>query len=139
MTRGRGFTMMRESEQGGPPLRVTAREASWDDARDAVRFSGEVRAWQGEDYVVADELEAENGGERLEGRGSVKTVIKSRRDDDEEVTLNQGKPPLLTNGPGGIRTLMKVALPRILSPLRLPVPPRARAWAHCRAGVRACR
>ncbi len=40
--------------------------------------------------------------------------------------LRRRRAPSLTNGPGGIRTLMRIAPLRILSPLRLPVPPRVR-------------
>jgi hypothetical protein len=44
---------------------------------------------------------------------------------------NQGSP--MGSGPGGIRTLTPLPGPRILSPLRLPVPPQARGCDHCTA------
>ncbi len=67
-----------DSGEGREPVRVTSRTADWSDQPAKVRFLGEVRAWQGEDFLLAKELTAEPDEERLTAVGKVKTVLKPR-------------------------------------------------------------
>ncbi len=63
---------------------VTADQAIWSDQPPEVTFVGTVRAWQGESFLFADRLQALEGGERLVGQGSVKTVWKPRPGEEEQ-------------------------------------------------------
>ncbi|MDH3255754.1 MAG: hypothetical protein OEM62_12225, partial [Acidobacteriota bacterium] len=51
-----------------------------------------VRAWQNEDFVIADELIGEEDGKLLRARGKVKTVIESRRAGEETATKEERSP-----------------------------------------------
>jgi lipopolysaccharide transport protein LptA len=78
---GEGFSMIGatpESEER-TPLRVTAEEAGWRSSPERYHFQGTVRAWQDEDFLLADEL-------------VVKTVIKGRRTDEEDATPEERSP-----------------------------------------------
>ncbi len=61
---------------GGEPVRVTAREAVWDQEPERVTFSGRVRAWQGRDYLLADEMVGEPQLDRLTATTKVKSVFR---------------------------------------------------------------
>jgi lipopolysaccharide export system protein LptA len=64
------------------PVLVTAEAATWRDEPPEVTFFGEVRAWQGESFLLADRLRVVGDGERLEGEGAVKTVWKPKPEDE---------------------------------------------------------
>jgi lipopolysaccharide export system protein LptA len=94
----RGFAMIREEAPQDEPIRVTSERASWEAETSEFGFSGNVRAWQGEDFVIANELVGEDRGDRLRAEGKVKTVIKSRRTDDEDATPEERAPVEVTAG-----------------------------------------
>jgi lipopolysaccharide export system protein LptA len=98
MTRSGGFEMIRDAEGEESPIRVTARDAEWDEADNSVTFSGDVRAWQGEDFIVAERLSGEEGGDRLRAERNVKTVITSRREPDADTTAEEMAPVEVTAG-----------------------------------------
>jgi lipopolysaccharide export system protein LptA len=98
LSRGSGFSMIREDTPGDEPIRVTSEDASWDGDSEEFMFSGAVRAWQGEDFVIADELIGETRGDILRAKGRVKTVIKSRRPEDEPATREERAPIEVTAG-----------------------------------------
>ncbi|HEX2163794.1 MAG TPA: LptA/OstA family protein, partial [Thermoanaerobaculia bacterium] len=62
--------------EGEGPVRVESREGFFREEPRGVLFRGEVRAWQGQNLLLADELRAEQpgGGERLTATGSVRSV-----------------------------------------------------------------
>ena len=64
------------------PVLVTADEATWTEEPPEVAFLGEVRAWQGDSFLLADRLRIFEDGEVLEGEGGVKTVWKPRLEDE---------------------------------------------------------
>jgi lipopolysaccharide transport protein LptA len=91
---GEGFSMIGatpESEER-TPLRVTAEEAGWRSSPERYHFQGTVRAWQDEDFLLADELVGDQDGDRLVASGAVKTVIKGRRTDEEDATTEERSP-----------------------------------------------
>ncbi len=65
------------------PVLVTADRANWTEEPSEVVFRGQVRAWQGESFLLADQLRSLDDGARLVGEGAVKTVWKPRADDPE--------------------------------------------------------
>ena len=73
------------------PVQVTADRASWTDEPPEVAFVGQVRAWQGDSFLLADRLRIQQGGERLIGEGTVKTVWRPRPEDAE------GRQPIEVN------------------------------------------
>lgn len=63
--------------EGEGPVRVEAREGFFRDDPRGVLFRGEVRAWQGKNLLLSDELRGDQPGtaaERLTASGSVRTV-----------------------------------------------------------------
>jgi lipopolysaccharide export system protein LptA len=70
------------------PVLVTADRATWTEEPSEVAFLGKVRAWQGESFLLADQLRSLDQGAELIGQGAVKTVWKPRPDDPE------GRPPI---------------------------------------------
>ncbi len=69
--------------EGDEPIHLTASGANWSDSGE-FSFEGDVRAWQKENFLVADKLEGTRGGRTLTASGRVKTVIKdadAARDD----------------------------------------------------------
>ena len=92
LERDSGFSMIREQGTEGDPIRVTSDRASWEGDVDQFAFSGNVRAWQDEDFVIANELIGEEGGDVLRGRGNTRTVIESRQLEDEEATPEERAP-----------------------------------------------
>lgn len=67
----------------GAPVLVTADRATWTDEPSEVFFRGSVRAWQGENFLLADQLRALEGGDRLTGEGNVRTVWRPSASDEE--------------------------------------------------------
>ncbi|MEE8137716.1 MAG: LptA/OstA family protein [Thermoanaerobaculia bacterium] len=62
------------SGDGDQPIRVQAREAEWSSSPSTVLFREEVRAWQGENFLLANELLGEPELSRLTASGNVRTV-----------------------------------------------------------------
>ncbi len=56
------------------PIRVQAREASWDDPRRAWSFAGEVQAVQGETLLFADLLSGSESEQAASASGHVRTI-----------------------------------------------------------------
>lgn len=63
--------------EGEGPVRVEAREGFFREEPRGVLFRGEVRAWQGKNLLLADDLRADQDGtaQRLTAVGSVRTVL----------------------------------------------------------------
>ena len=79
---------------GRLPIRLLAREAGWSEEPAEFRFSGEVRAWQGENYLLADRLVGDRDGDRLTASGRVKTVVRPRSQDPPEGGATERRPPV---------------------------------------------
>jgi lipopolysaccharide export system protein LptA len=108
LARDSGFSMIREQGTDGEPIRVTSERASWEGEIDQFAFSGSVRAWQDEDFVIANELVGEQGGDVLRGRGGVRTVIESRRSEDEEATAEERAPVEVNAGEFSYRRIERL-------------------------------
>lgn len=79
-----GLGLMTDGDAAREPIRITARTAQWSDDDGAVTFQQEVRAWQEENYLTANELEVGAGGKSMAAKGAVTTVIKQAREEGEE-------------------------------------------------------
>ncbi len=78
LPRGGKFRLIGESPD--EPIRITARSARWTDEPWQAEFRESVRAWQGENYLVANRVVGLENGDRLEAEGAVKTVVRPREE-----------------------------------------------------------
>ncbi|HEX2642942.1 MAG TPA: LPS export ABC transporter periplasmic protein LptC [Thermoanaerobaculia bacterium] len=60
--------------QGEGPVRVEAKEAVWHQTPSSFVFRGEVRAWRGQNLLIAPELRGDNVQNRLTATGGVKSL-----------------------------------------------------------------
>lgn len=89
-----GVGLMTGVAGGREPIRVTAQAAEWSDGDGGVTFKQEVRAWQKENYLTANELEVGAGGKSMLARGTVTTVIKSAREATDPAAKPEESAPL---------------------------------------------
>jgi len=85
-----GLSLISESDE--QPVRLTSNTASWSDDPDRFTFEGSVRAWQGEDYLLANSLVGERGGDLLTAAGRVKTVVRPKGDPKPEAGETVAEP-----------------------------------------------
>ena len=74
MTSGEGIDLSTDAASGAEPIRIESKRAEWGGEPPGVTFLGQVRAWQGENFLVSDELRGEPDSERVQATGQVKTV-----------------------------------------------------------------
>lgn len=91
MTSGEGIDLSTDIASGQEPVRIESQRAEWGGDPPAVTFVGQVRAWQGENFLVSDELRGEPDTERVEATGQVKTVWRPQP--DQTGTEDQSLPP----------------------------------------------
>lgn len=60
--------------QGEGPIRVESQEALWTVEPPTFSFRGQVRAWRGQNLVLADQLRGDEQGKSLAASGAVKTL-----------------------------------------------------------------
>jgi LPS export ABC transporter protein LptC/lipopolysaccharide transport protein LptA len=60
--------------EGDGPVNVDAREAFWRQTPSSFTFRGDVRAWRGENLMLATEMKGEPDDDRLTATGGVKTI-----------------------------------------------------------------
>ena len=71
------------------PIRIEAREAIWSDLAGTVSFTDDVRAWQGENFMLADTLTGEIQTSRLLASGGVKTVWRPAQSEEEDTARSE--------------------------------------------------
>ncbi len=76
LPRGGKFRLIGEAAE--EPIRITAKSARWTERPWRAEFRETVRAWQGENYLVANRIVGLDDGDRLEAEGAVKTVVRPR-------------------------------------------------------------
>jgi lipopolysaccharide transport protein LptA len=87
-------------DSGNEPIRVQAREAVWSDASSTVLFRGDVRAWQGESFMLADELLGDTTASTLTATGTVRTTWHPEPDQEvSEDVSNLPAEPLEVTAP----------------------------------------
>ena len=78
----------------GEPIRIESREAIWSDLAGTVTFTGDVKGWQGENFMLADTLTGEMNTSRLLASGGVKTVWRPAESEEAgEGDLASSLPP----------------------------------------------
>ena len=60
--------------QQDEPVRIEAREGTWTETPPTFSFRGGVRAWQGRNLLLADQLRGDEGDQQLAASGGVSTV-----------------------------------------------------------------
>ncbi len=70
--------------RGQGPVHVEAEEAHWSTEPQAFTFLGEVRAWRGQNLLLADQLRGDQEQQRMSASGGVKTVWIPQRAGEEE-------------------------------------------------------
>jgi lipopolysaccharide transport protein LptA len=98
LARSSGFSMIRPKDEEDEPVRVTSDTAMWLTRSREFAFTGEVRAWQGEDFVVAESLRGEEGGKVLSAEGDVKSVVAARDLEEGEERGPDSSPIEVTAG-----------------------------------------
>jgi lipopolysaccharide transport protein LptA/LPS export ABC transporter protein LptC len=68
--------------RGDGPVWIEAEEGDFRNQPREFHFVRDVRAWRGEDLLVADELRGDEAGDRLTATGSVRTFWTPAEDDD---------------------------------------------------------
>jgi lipopolysaccharide export system protein LptA len=84
-----GAITLGDGEKEDEPIRVQAREAVWTDNPSVGIFRGQVRAWQGENFMLAEEMRGEAENSSLTATGKVKTVWRQSRDDKSDESVPQ--------------------------------------------------
>jgi lipopolysaccharide transport protein LptA/LPS export ABC transporter protein LptC len=75
-------------ESSSEPIRVQGREAIWSEADATVLFRDDVRAWQGENFMVADELLGDTTASTLTATGAVRTTWHPEPDQEVSEDVN---------------------------------------------------
>jgi lipopolysaccharide transport protein LptA len=81
---GQSIDLATDDAARDQPIRIEGERAEWGGEPPAVTFKGQVRAWQGENFLVSDELRGEPGSSRVQATGSVKTVWRPEAESDAE-------------------------------------------------------
>ena len=79
-----GSPLARGSAGEGDPIRVEAEEGFFRDHPRGFLFSGRVRAWRGDDLVVADQLRGDEPEGRVVATGNVRTLFHPQEADEED-------------------------------------------------------
>ena len=90
LTSGMEIDLATDSASRNQPIRIESEQLDWTATPSIVTFSGQVRAWQGENFLVTDELVGEEETSRVIANGRVKTVW---RHEPGEVSEGQDLPP----------------------------------------------
>jgi len=90
LSSGQEINLATDQASRDEPIRIEASRAEWGGTPPVVIFLGQVRAWQGENFLVSDELKGEPETSRVTATGRVKTVW---RPDPEQSTDAGGLPP----------------------------------------------
>jgi lipopolysaccharide transport protein LptA len=77
---------------GEGPVNIESQEAFWRNAPPTFLFRGDVRAWQGENLLLAPELRGDRDQDQLNASGGVKTLLVQKKDDAKPGRANVGGP-----------------------------------------------
>lgn len=83
--------------RGGGPVRIEAEQGFLRDEPRTFLFVGAVRAWRGDDLLVADELRGDEAEDRLTATGGVRTLWNPEEDDGAPAGSAQGGPIEVTS------------------------------------------
>ncbi|HEX4962709.1 MAG TPA: LPS export ABC transporter periplasmic protein LptC [Thermoanaerobaculia bacterium] len=82
--------------QGEGPVNVVSQEAFWKQQPSSFIFRGDVRAWRGDNVLLAPELKGDKAADQLTATGGVKTIWYPT---DEQAARAEGKPGEPTPAP----------------------------------------
>lgn len=78
---------------GEGPVRVESREAVWRQSPSSFVFSGDVRAWRGDNLLLAPELRGDNEKKTLTATGGVKSLWIPKPEQVKKATGSAASPP----------------------------------------------
>ena len=84
LSSGEDINLGTDSSSSEQPIRIEGTRAEWGGTPPTVAFVGQVRAWQGENFLVSDELRGEPETSRVTATGRVKTVWRPDPDQADE-------------------------------------------------------
>jgi lipopolysaccharide transport protein LptA len=84
LSSGDDINLATDAASRAQPIRIEGQRAEWGGSPRAVTFFGQVRAWQGENFLVSDELRGEPETSRVSASGRVKTVWRPAPEDGAE-------------------------------------------------------
>lgn len=90
LTSGEDINLATDEGSSGQPIRIEGDRAEYGGTPPTVAFLGQVRAWQGENFLVSDELRGDPESSRVSATGRVKTVW---RPDPEQTDKPGALPP----------------------------------------------
>ncbi|HEX3552694.1 MAG TPA: LPS export ABC transporter periplasmic protein LptC [Thermoanaerobaculia bacterium] len=82
--------------QGEGPVNVVSQEAFWRQQPSSFVFRGDVRAWRGDNVLLAPEMRGDKAADQLTATGGVKTIWYPSDEQSAQVTA---KPAAATTGP----------------------------------------
>ncbi len=84
LSSGDDINLATDAASRAQPIRIEGQRAEWGGSPPAVTFFGQVRAWQGENFLVSDELRGEPETSRVSASGRVKTVWRPAPEEGAE-------------------------------------------------------
>jgi lipopolysaccharide export system protein LptA len=84
LSSGEDINLGTDNSSSEQPIRIEGTRAEWGGTPPTVAFVGQVRAWQGENFLVSDELRGEPETSRVTATGRVKTVWRPDSDQADE-------------------------------------------------------
>jgi LPS export ABC transporter protein LptC/lipopolysaccharide transport protein LptA len=95
--------------EGEGPVHVEAKEAFWRQQPSSFLFRGDVRAWRGENLLLAPELRGDKEADQLTATGGVKTLwFPTPEQADEAAAKTGGRKGGTVGGAGGKRSPIQV-------------------------------
>jgi lipopolysaccharide transport protein LptA/LPS export ABC transporter protein LptC len=78
--------------QGQGPVNVVAQEAFWRQQPSSFVFRGDVRAWRGDNLLLAPELKGDKAADQLNATGGVKTIWYPSEEQTAQTAQTAGRP-----------------------------------------------
>jgi lipopolysaccharide export system protein LptA len=87
---------------GKGPIRVESAEARWNQATPSFRFEQSVRLWQGENLLLAQEVETLTDEDLVVARGGVRTILTPEPEEDDGDPEEEGEASVAAREPAEI-------------------------------------
>ena len=75
---------------GEGPLQVSSKEAEYSESTGLFSFVGDVRAWQGDSFLTAAQITADQAADRLTGIGGIRSTLRPAPDPDDPAPPGEG-------------------------------------------------
>lgn len=85
--------------QGQGPVNVVSQEAFWRQQPSSFVFRGDVRAWRGDNLLLAPELKGDKAADQLNATGGVKTIWYPSEEQTAQTAQTTGRPAAAPRNP----------------------------------------